>query len=667
MRFYLLVTLVLIAGIVNAQPVVVSGAGYDGRRWILTGGNALLSFDGKSFLSLNVEGIEGIWDIAYDENLGWIIAAYAHDAGVRPRTRLLKLEGEELVDLGEIDIDIVDAIEGNGRYWLISGLGEKNARLVKFSGNGEINIGLNLSYLRQPSYLEALAWAPWDNTWLIGGATLGKGWLVSYDGEQFTDLSREAELGGLFVRTIGCNEEECLIFAFGKGRRKLLRYSPEGFSDLTSNLKIDDFVTRLTWTGSYWVLTTPSGYVIYDGGNFTSVEEFPALGTPVGEEGRWLFTGRNRVVLYNGTFLNYCSNCLRDLSVEAGLTRVKAIAPFRGGWLIATSTDGGEAGSLTLLKGNKARLLFRGKGIAAVACRSNFCLAGGKNLLLEYNGTLMVSHVNATINAISWYRKGNYWLLGAEEGLLSYNGEIRWISQKAGPVSWIACSDYCLVASDGNLLWFNGTALEDITGESGVKRTGSVREVVTLDHGDGYWLIGGNAGELNPTIWEPFLIKYDGSSSELLEGYTEGISDIEYGSVISVKWNGEYFLVYTNSGKLFRYDGRSFENLTNRYTAALKHTPNCLAWNGSTWLMGGRTGILAYDGRKIVPLHEKIKLPFKPLRKSIRAVSREAAGNSAENRSAGLAEHSRDLKLRFALPLLLLGVILLILRWRGRR
>ncbi|WP_456475809.1 hypothetical protein [Candidatus Pyrohabitans sp.] len=659
----------LIAGIVNAQPLVVSDVGYDGWRWILTGrgSNALLTYDGNSFLSLNVENVEGIWDIAYDANLGWIIAAYAHDGDVRPHTRLLKLEGEKLVDLGKIDIDIVDAIEGNGRYWLISGLGEKNAKLIRFSGNGEINIGSNLSYLRQSSYVEAIAWAPWNNTWLIGGATLGRGWLVSYDGEQFTDLSREAKLSGLFIRTIQCNERECLISALGKGRKKLLMYSPEGFSDMTKNLKIDDFVTGLTWTGSYWVLSTPSGYVIYDGGNFTRVEGFPALGPPVGEEGRWLFIGKSRVVLYNGTFLSYCSSCFRDLSVEAGLTRVRAIAPFRGGWLITTSTDsGGEAGSLTLLKDNKARLLFRGKGVSAVACRGDSCLAGGKNLLLEYNGTLMVSHVNVTINAISWYRKGNYWLLGAKEGLLRYNGEIKWISQKARPVNRIACSDYCLIASNGNLLRFNGTALEDITGESGVKSTGSIREVATLDYGGGYWLIGGNAAELNPSVWEPFLIKYDSSSSELLEGYTGGISDIEYGSVISVKWNGEYFLVCTNKGKLFRYDGKSFENLTNRYTAALKHTPNCLAWNGSTWLMGG-AGILAYDGRKFTPLHERIKLPFKPPQKSIRVVSREAAGNSAENRSIGLAEYNRDIILWFALPLLLIGIILLILRWRDRR
>ncbi|NOZ59196.1 MAG: hypothetical protein GXO66_06440, partial [Euryarchaeota archaeon] len=617
----ILSTCLLIAGVVKAQPPVVSDVAYDGWRWMLTGrgGNALLSYNGSSFLSLSVEGVEGIWGVAYDENLGWAVAAYAHDGGVRPHTRLLRLEGEKLVDLGKVDIDIVSAIEGNGRYWLIAGLGEKNAKLIRFSGGEETNIGSNLSYLRQPSYVEAIAWAPWNSTWLIGGATLGKGWIVSYDGEHFADLSQEAGVDGLFVRAISCNKAECLIFVLGKGRKKLIRYSPEGFSDLTERLITDELVTGLTWTGSYWVLTTPGGYIIYDGGNFTRAGGFPALGPPVGEEGRWLLTGKSRVVLYSGTFLSYCSTCYRDLSVEAGLTLVRAVAPFGGGWLIATSTDsGGEAGSLTLLKGNKASLLYRGKGVSAVACRRDFCLAGGKNLLLEYNGTLKIRPINATIAAISWYGKGGYWLLGAEDGLLSYEGgEIKWISREAKQVSWIACSDYCLIASDGNLLRFNGTALEDITGESGVKSTGSIREVVTLDYGGGYWLIGGNAGELNPAIWEPFLIKYDGSSSELLEGYAEGTPDTEYGSVLSVRWNGKYFLVYTNKGKLFRYDGKSFENLTNRYTMALKHTPNCLAWNGSTWLMGGGAGLLAYDGRKMVPLHERIKLPFKPPQKSI--------------------------------------------------
>ena len=449
MRFYLLVTLVLIAGIVNAQPVVVSGAGYDGRRWILTGGNALLSFDGESFLSFNVEGIEGIWDIAHDENLGWIIAAYAHDAGVRPRTRLLKLEGEELVDLGEIDIDIVDAIEGNGRYWLISGLGEKNARLIKFSENGEINIGLNLSYLRQPSYLEALAWAPWDNTWLIGGATLGKGWLVSYDEEQFTDLSREAELGGLFVRTIGCNEKECLIFAFGKERRKLLRYSPEGFSDLTSNLKIDDFVTGLTWTGSYWVLSTPSGYVIYDGGRFvnltpppetySSKEEFiHALRNISGihcvaalawNGSEWLLSSLfpgGRVIEYNGSAFNE--------AVE--LSHVEHIAWGDGYWLLVS---GGFYSRLVKYDGERLEDVTPEENISISAIAwngSEWLIAGAEfgepdyegrrrieeTFALRYNGSAFAKVVipgNAYISSIAW--TGRRWLL-AGSALLSYDG-----------------------------------------------------------------------------------------------------------------------------------------------------------------------------------------------------------------------------------------------------
>lgn len=653
-----------LVGMAVAQPLAISDMNYDSERWVMSGrgSSALLIFDGEGFLSLEIPGIHGVWKVGYDEKLGWTLAVYNYGEDDHPDTKLYRLMGYELEELGAVDIEIVDVLESNGEYWLIAGLGEKTEKLLRFSNGEQADLSSNLSRFGLPLGIEAIAWVPWERKWLIGGVAHGEGRIISYDGESFEDLSDESGAKEFFVGSLACNEEYCLIAGFGKGYNKLLKYSQGNFTDLTDEARIEGIIYGITWTGEYWILSGTEAYLIYDG-EFRKIRGFPVLGKPVGEEGRWLFTGKDRVVLYNGSFRRYC-DCFQELSVEAGLTDVTAIDAGFGGWLIATSTSLGEAGSLTYLGTDGARLLYRGAGIRALGCSAELCLAGGKNVLLLYNGTLTVKSARGNITAISWFEKEGYWLLGSEEGLFSYDGELRSLETGLQKVTWLACKEYCLVAIGGRLLRFDGVAFEDITRESGVEMTGSFREVDAFDFGDGYWLVGGRAWEMHPSIWYPFLRKYNGSAYETLEGYTRGYPDIEYNSVTSVRWNGKYFLVATASGRLFKYANGSFEELTNNQTLWLRHRPNAMAWNGSTWLLGGRNGrVLMYDGDKFEVLHEAVELPFVPHRVI------EAEGYPAEKAPVGslAGEGWGPRGLAALLGLLVIALAVLAFQRRGRR
>ena len=105
-----------------------------------------------------------------------------------------------------------------------------------------------------------------------------------------------------------------------------------------------------------------------------------------------------------------------------------------------------------------------------------------------------------------------------------------------------------------------------------------------------YWLVGGgwegNEGE---------LLKYEGSNLTDLSEQFESI--VSFQSVQTIQWNGNYWLI-GGVGFLMKYDGQNLTNLTPQLNEALLRqnrlsTLNCcnsvnaLAWNGSSWAIGG--------------------------------------------------------------------------------
>ena len=119
-----------------------------------------------------------------------------------------------------------------------------------------------------------------------------------------------------------------------------------------------------------------------------------------------------------------------------------------------------------------------------------------------------------------------------------------------------------------------------------------------------YWLIGGRN-----TLW-----KYDGKEitelSEELSSLAGNWSTVHY-----IGWNEKYWLIIIHSmpedaDKMVRYDDSSgFKIILTEYE--LKHFEiSSAVFNGDYWLIGANYGkLLKYDGEKIVDLSDEIEAP----------------------------------------------------------
>lgn len=110
-----------------------------------------------------------------------------------------------------------------------------------------------------------------------------------------------------------------------------------------------------------------------------------------------------------------------------------------------------------------------------------------------------------------------------------------------------------------------------------------------------YWLIGDNAGRVT---------KFDGTS------FTDLTSQLPYklGEAIvdEIHWNDKYFLIVntllpSNNGQVLKFDGSSFTPIT---TFSSSNMLQAAGWNGSYWLLGGNDNqhILKYSGTTVTDL-----------------------------------------------------------------
>ena len=108
-----------------------------------------------------------------------------------------------------------------------------------------------------------------------------------------------------------------------------------------------------------------------------------------------------------------------------------------------------------------------------------------------------------------------------------------------------------------------------------------------------YWLIGGGY------LYTGVLFTYDGHSViDLTRSVENAVPNFE--SVQAIAWNGIYWLI-GGIGFLIKYDGQRFVDLTPEINAVLSDkdrlNPSCcnavntIAWNGTTWMIGGGTPI----------------------------------------------------------------------------
>jgi len=110
------------------------------------------------------------------------------------------------------------------------------------------------------------------------------------------------------------------------------------------------------------------------------------------------------------------------------------------------------------------------------------------------------------------------------------------------------------------------------------------------------WLVGGGYSEFG------VLFSYSGSTfDDLTPEIRQAVSS--FGSVQSIGWNGEYWLI-GGFDFLAKYDGSRFYDLTPALGSILDwrgvccYSVNALAWNGSEWMVGGGAPVAQFSDNK---------------------------------------------------------------------
>ncbi len=201
---------------------------FGNSQWLLGGGQARMNSRTDSFSSETYSDISGnIKDFGIE-----IINAIAADSsgvvllGGNNET-LNRYNGVSFTDISSALSDAgwggenVQALHGNGTYWLIGG---SAAKLVRYNGVAATDLTASLGF---SGSVKSLHWN--GSYWLVGGTDRQ---LKSYDGSSFTNL----DLSGVFgaadaVKAISSGGD---IWLIGGGSGSLARYDGSSFTSLTS-------------------------------------------------------------------------------------------------------------------------------------------------------------------------------------------------------------------------------------------------------------------------------------------------------------------------------------------------------------------------------------------------------------------------------------------------
>ncbi len=158
---------------------------------------------------------------------------------------------------------------------------------------------------------------------------------------------------------------------------------------------------------------------------------------------------------------------------------------------------------------------------------------------------------------------------------------------------------------NGKLFLYDGTTAKDVSEIFKPARSDlDAKNVIVRGIGNNgsYWLISSSlSGE------EDRLFKYDGKTwTELSESFRAAAPSIGLGGAQSLVWNGKYWLIGDNSGRLVRFDGKKFTDVTNLLFPEKNYSVvNDIAWNGKYFLISTGSNISTiykYDGSTITGL-----------------------------------------------------------------
>ncbi|MCD4813347.1 hypothetical protein K8S19_06615, partial [bacterium] len=165
-------------------------------------------------------------------------------------------------------------------------------------------------------------------------------------------------------------------------------------------------------------------------------------------------------------------------------------------------------------------------------------------------------------------------------------------------IAWGGNSEWYIVGNSAKINAYNGSTFTDLS--NSLTGWGS-NNILTIADGSGtenFWLFGGGASGVGK------LTKYDGTTFTNLES-TAGFFGNTY-TVYSLAFNGTYWLIGGSQGRLSRYSGGTFTDLSFLLDGSGAGQGNfgsnnvyAIDWDStnSVWLIGGSGGKLAsYNG-----------------------------------------------------------------------
>jgi hypothetical protein len=263
----------------------IFAASYNGREWLISGlGSGPLSsnlkpsnhmalglFDGYNITDLSF-AVPHQWDAILYANAwnghNWLVGGgWEGNEGV-----LFRFDGSIFTDLvGDAESVIsnfhsVQAIEWNGDYWLIGGVGF----LAKYDGRKfsdltpQLDTVINSQYAldnrRCCNSVNALAWN--GTRWMIGGGAPITSpqpltaWLVTYDGDKFTDLqhllpSHIINAANSSILTITYTTNSWLLAGYANDHGLLLSYTNSTITNLS-------YLVNMTMSTVNWIGERPA-------------------------------------------------------------------------------------------------------------------------------------------------------------------------------------------------------------------------------------------------------------------------------------------------------------------------------------------------------------------------------------------------------------------------
>ncbi|MGO9643250.1 MAG: hypothetical protein ACLPY5_00735 [Candidatus Bathyarchaeia archaeon] len=215
--------------------------------------------------------------------------------------------------------------------------------------------------------------------------------------------------------------------------------------------------------------------------------------------------------------------------------------------------------------------------------------SGSNPYIYLYNGEKQVvaGSLDQYVSESSWH--------GGDIFAASYNGK-EWLLSGMG-------SEPILTPTDGPYDFGNHMSLATFDGNNFTDLSTIVPEqgdaiLYTNAWNGSLWMVGGGYYSYGT------LFTFDGSNiTDLTTQINMAVAS--FGSVLSVRWNGSYWLI-GGYGFLAKYDGHNFQDLTRQLYDTISNdvsstlVVNAITWNGSSWMIGGGSMVAEPQQRQAV-------------------------------------------------------------------